>query len=83
MPTPAGDYGRLEEVLLKLLQNAVQFTPAGGQVAVTVRRASATEAAKLNQRQSKASPGPGVACVAGPPPGLEVPGERGGECLVG
>eukprot|EP00668_Euglena_longa_P000977 GGOE01001172.1.p1 GENE.GGOE01001172.1~~GGOE01001172.1.p1 ORF type:complete len:1250 (-),score=339.64 GGOE01001172.1:479-4171(-) len=52
-PLVLGDYGRLEEVLLKLLQNAVQFTPVGGQVAITVRRASATEAAKLNQRQSK------------------------------
>jgi PAS domain S-box-containing protein len=39
--TIKGDFGRLQQVMWNLLNNAVKFTPQGGRVYVSVRRAAA------------------------------------------
>jgi NtrC-family two-component system sensor histidine kinase KinB len=38
LPCVSGDTDRLERVLLNLLDNAVKFTPGGGQITLEVRR---------------------------------------------
>ncbi len=40
VPSIRGDAGRLQQVLWNLLSNAVKFTPAGGEVAVSLIRSS-------------------------------------------
>jgi len=52
--TVRGDAGRLEQVLLILLDNAVKYTNAGGEVEVTLRREGAQAALAVRDT------GPGI-----------------------
>jgi PAS domain S-box-containing protein len=49
LPTLEADQGKVKQVLYNLLSNAIKFTPEGGNIRVTARRASEIEAREIGE----------------------------------
>ncbi|HEU4559526.1 MAG TPA: CHASE3 domain-containing protein [Longimicrobium sp.] len=64
-----GDEDRVLQILLNLLSNAIRFTPAGGDVRIRCRIASAAEL------PPQLSPGAGWACIDVTDTGIGIPAE--------
>jgi two-component system, OmpR family, phosphate regulon sensor histidine kinase PhoR len=60
LPPLSGDFDRLQQLFINLVDNAVKYTPGGGRVTISATRAPATNGAEARVEIAVADTGPGI-----------------------
>ena len=60
LPSLSGDFDRLQQLFINLVDNAVKYTPSGGRVTISATRAPANNGAEPRVEIAVADTGPGI-----------------------